>query len=211
MSKSYREYRTPHTEDLFNRPDSEDNRFISNITIFLSFLMKLMLLALRTRPDILLAVNSLATKAQQPTYGDSSRIDRVLGYLKNTKRLKLICHVTDLSLKGYFDASHAVYPDMKGVINGILITLGNLGFPIVCKSSKQKSVYRSSTESELRCVFTGSDLLLYIRRLCVFLGSMGKNEAVDIYQDNKSAIKMSYMGRGSSQSNSKFIDKGTFR
>jgi hypothetical protein len=94
---------------------------------------------------------------------------------------------------------------MKGV-NGILITLGNLGFPIVCKSSKQKSVYRSSTESELSCVFTGGDLLLYIRRLCVFLGTMGKDEAVDIYQDNTSAIKMSYMGRGSSQSNSKFVD-----
>jgi hypothetical protein len=56
-----REYKTPHTEDLFNRPHNEDSRIISNITKFLSVLMKLMFLALRTRPDILLPVNSLST------------------------------------------------------------------------------------------------------------------------------------------------------
>ena len=32
-----REYRTPHTEDLFNRPDSENNKFSSNITMFVIF------------------------------------------------------------------------------------------------------------------------------------------------------------------------------
>jgi hypothetical protein len=125
--------------------------------------------------------------------------------LAYTQDLKLKCKVTDLSLHGYFDASHAVYPDMKGV-DGMIITFGHIGFPIVCKSSKQKAIARSSTESELMCLFKGIDLLLYIRRLCIFLGIISKEDVIDVYQDNTSTIKMSYMGKGSSSSNSKFIE-----
>jgi len=200
-----REYRTPHTENLINRPADEDKRLIPNITKFLSLLMKLIFLATRTRPDILLAVCSLATKSKEPTYADAALLDRVVGYLKFTRNLKLICKVVSLIIKCYLDAAHAVYKDMRG-INGIYIAMGDNGFPLMCRSSKQKSPYPSSTHAELSCLFAGCDLILYIRRLCAFLGINGENDTIDIYQDNTSTIKMSYMGRGSSQSNSKFID-----
>ena len=116
------------------------------------------------------------------------RLYRVIGYLDNTINLGLTCRVTDLSLHAYMDASWACHADLKGH-SGIMITIGHYGFPILCKSTKQKVVTRSSTEAELVCLFSGMDIL-----------------ALPVYQDNTSTITMAYMGKGSAQSNSKFMD-----
>ncbi len=69
----------------------------------------------------------------------------------------------------------------------ILITLGHYGFPIFCKV-----VTRSSTKAEL---VLGS-----------FLG-IKVDEPVTVHQDNTSAIKLTFLGKGSSGSNSQvFLD-----
>ena len=198
-------YKTPCTEDLFNRPITELNSPLVNVTLFLSLLMKLMFLATRTRPDILTSVCGLATKCRAPNEADQQRTNRIVGYLAGTKDARIKIKVDDLDLHAYFDASFAVYPDMKGV-DGLLITFGHFGFPIIFKSSKQKPVFRNSTESELGCLYKGVDLLLYIRRLCLFLQVIDTDYTIPVYQDNTSTIKMAYMGRGSSHSNNKFIE-----
>jgi hypothetical protein len=133
---------------------------------------------------------------------DMKRLYRVIGYLDNT-----CIHGTDLSLHAYMDASWACHADLKGH-SGIIITIGHYGFPILCKSTKQKLVTRSSTEAEL---FSGMDIiLLYVRRIGQFLDIPSK---VALPVDNTSIITMAYMGKGSAQSNSKFIllDKRTIR
>jgi hypothetical protein len=66
-------------------------------------------------------------------------------------------------------------------------------------------VTRSSTEAELVCLYAGIDILLYIRRIGSFLG-IKVDEPVTVHQDNTSAITMAYLGKGSSGSNSKFMD-----
>ena len=200
-----RVYKTPCTEDLFNRPMSEVNSPSVDVTSYLSPLMKLMFLGTRTRPDIITSVCGLATKCRDPNEADQKRINRIVGYLAGTKDLRIEIKVLSLDLHAYFDASFAVYKDMKGV-DGILITLGHLGFPIIFKSSKQKPVFRNSTESELGCLYKGVDILLYIRRLCLFLETISEDYTIPVYQDNTSTIKMAYMGRGSSHSNNKFIE-----
>lgn len=199
-----REFVTPHDEQLFNRPKSDDNSPPANITEFLSILMKLMFLATRTRSDILTSVCGLSTKAKSPQLCDMQRIDRVLGYLKKYPDLKTKCHVTDLNIHAYMDASWNVHRDAKGH-SGMIISLGHYGFPIVCKSQKQKIVTRSSTEAELVCLFAGIDILLYIRRIGQFMG-ISSTKPIPVYQDNTSTITMAYMGRGSSNSNSKYMD-----
>ncbi len=115
---------------------------------------------------------------------------RVIGYLDHTINLGLTCHVADLSLHAYMDASWACHSDLKG-------HSGHYGFPILCKSTKQKVVTRSSTEAELVCLFSGMDILLYVRRIGQFLHIPSK-VALPVYQDNTSTITMSYMGKGSS-------------
>ena len=199
-----KQYTTPHDDKLFNRPESEKSSNPVDITTYLSILMKLMFLATRTRPDTLTTVCALSTKCRDPNEADMKRLYRVIGYLDNTINLGLTCHVTDLSLHAYMDASWACHADLKGH-SGIMITIGHYGFPILCKSTKQKVVTRSSTEAELVCLFSGMDILLYVRRIGQFLDITSK-VALPVYQDNTSTITMAYMGKGSAQSNSKFMD-----
>ena len=197
-------HKTPHQENIFNRPKEEMDGDAVDITEYLSKLMKLMFLATRTRPDILTAVCALATKSKSPNIHDMKRVDRIIGYLATTKELGIKVHVKDIKLYAYIDASWACHIDRKGH-TGIIVTMGKFGFPIMYKSQKQKVVTRSSTEAELVGMFTGLDIVLYIRRLCKFFG-YNQEEEITIYQDNTSAIQMAYMGRGASNSTSKYMD-----
>jgi hypothetical protein len=203
--KPTRSYPTPCTEDIFKRPIDELNGEPVDMTTYLSKLMKLMFLGTRTRPDLLLTLSVLSTKARGPNEYDMKRLDRVIGYLKETKDKGIKINVTDLKLYAYFDASWACHSDLKGH-TGIVITLGHNGFPLICKSKKQKVVSRSSTEAELIAMFEGLDYLLYMNRLAGFLGIRQNNDPITIYQDNTSAMTLAYMGKTASGSNSKFMD-----
>jgi len=202
--KPRRGFPTPCTEDIFKRPEAELSGDPVNVTDYLSKLMKLMFLATRTRPDLLLTLSVLSTKARSPNVHDMERLDRVVGYLRETADKGLMVSIKDMHLHAYFDASWACHSDLKGH-TGIIITLGHNGFPLICKSKKQKVVSRSSTEAELIAVFEGLDYLLYMRRLCHFLG-YEDDQPIVIHQDNTSAMTLAYLGRTSSGSNSKFMD-----
>jgi hypothetical protein len=199
-----RSYPTPCTEDIFKRPPEELDGDPVDVTEYLSKLMKLMFLATRTRPDLQLTLSVLSTKARNPNVHDMERLDRVVGYLLETKDKGLWINISNLKLHAYFDASWACHSDLKGH-SGILITLGKNGLPLIWKSKKQKVVSRSSTEAELIAMFEGLDSLLYMRRLSEFLGCENPDPIV-IYQDNTSAMKLSYLGGTTSGSNSKFMD-----
>jgi len=205
LYKPTRTYPTPCTEDLFKRPEAELNAEPIDMTEYLSKLMKLMFLATRTRPDILLTLSVLSSKARAPNKADMERLDRVVGYLSATKDMGLRMEINDMMLYAYFDASWASHSDLKGH-SGIILTLGHNGFPIYCKSQKQKVVSRSSTEAELIAMFHGLDYLLYIRRLLEYFQYKLLDRPITIYQDNTSAMTMAYMGRSSSGSVSKFMD-----
>jgi hypothetical protein len=203
--KPTRSYPTPCKEDIFKRPEAELTGDPVEIREYLSKLMKLMFLATRTRPDLLLTLSILSSKARAPNVHDMERLDRVVGYLLETRNKGLKMEINNMNLYAYFDASWASHSDLKGH-SGIVITLGHNGFPIYCKSQKQKVVSRSSTEAELIAMFHGLDYLLYIRRLHEFFGYYKQQEPITIYQDNTSAMTMAYMGKSSSGSVSKFMD-----
>ncbi len=148
--------------------------------------MQLIFLATRTRPDILTAVCALATKCKEPREADEVRLCRVIGYLAEYKDLEFHCKVTDLKLHAYFDAGWACHTDMKGH-NGMVLTLGYLGFPILYKSQKQKVVTRSSTEAELVCLYSGVDLALCYHRIGQFLGVPA---AAPHYQSIKTTLRL---------------------
>ena len=204
--KPKKTYPTPCDENIFKRPVSELEGESVDMTEYLSKLMKLMFLATRTRPDILLTLSALSTKARSPNVHDMKRLDRVIGYLAGTKELGLNMNGNkSAKIHAYFDASWACHSDLKGH-TGIIITMGFNGFPLICKSKKQKVVSRSSTEAELIAMFEGLDYILYIRRLAEWMGYNYDNEPITIYQDNTSAMTLAYMGKTSSGSTSKFMD-----
>ena len=198
-------YPTPSDPNIFKRPESELNGELVDVTSYLSKLMKLMFLGTRTRPDLLPTLSALSTtKARGPNQYDMARLDRVIGYLADTPKLGINIRVKEMKIYGYCDASWACHQDLKGH-TGVIVTIGYNGFPIYCKSQKQKVVSRSSTEAELIALFTGVDYLLYLKRLFAFMGYKSE-EPITILQDNTSAITMAYMGKTGSGSNYKYMD-----
>ena len=66
---------------------------------YLSLLMKLMYLAKRTRPDILLACSHLATRANETDTHDLTKLRRIVAYVKSTKSLQITLRPEKLELE----------------------------------------------------------------------------------------------------------------
>ncbi len=78
----------------------------------------------------------------------------------------------------------------------MFVTLG-IG-AIYCKSSKQRIVCRSSTESELVAVADGLLILIWMRNFVIAQGYTNVGP-IKIYQDNLSTIALIKRGRSTSQ------------
>jgi hypothetical protein len=94
----------------------------------------------------------------------------------------------------YVDASYNIHADGKSH-TGILLTMGERGGPIFCKSSKQKLVAQSSTEAELIALHQSLQYVSWANNLLNELGFKPTMRAV-IHQDNKSTMVMAKKGSG---------------
>jgi hypothetical protein len=186
---------TPALENLFDvsylsEPLSADDR-----DEFHSSVAKLLYLALRVRPDILLPVNFLGTRVSCATKGDVVKLERVLKYLNSTQDLGLTIDVNrNIQVIAYVDASYAVHKDFKSH-TGATITLG--AGPVWVKSVKQRLVSKSSTESEVIGVSDALSQIIWTRDFLIEQG-YDVGPAV-LKQDNQSSILM--MERGEATSN----------
>ena len=185
---------TPAAEGLFEISDSLDRLPDAASKIFHSRVAKLLYLALRVRPDILLAVSFLSTRVTKSTQEDWEKLARVLKYINMTADLGIILRAEEgLQIRGHIDASFAVHMDMKGH-SGAMITVGT--GPVSVSSKKQGLVTKSSTEAELVAL---SDMLSMVIWTREFLQEQGYAMATGIiYQDNKSTIAMANRGTSNS-------------
>jgi hypothetical protein len=183
--------KTPATAELFQDGDAVRIEDMKQKEMFHSVVAKLLYIAKRARPDILLCVNFLATRVKEPTNQDWKKLDRVIKYLRGSKQLCLTLRANKLmEVHAYVDASYAIHPDAKGH-SGMAMFLG--AGSIYCKSSKQKLVARSSTEAELIGVSDGLTQILWTR---LFLEAQGyPGNPVVMHQDNKSTIVLAKKGR----------------
>jgi hypothetical protein len=185
--------KTPATADLFN---VDPNAAPTDYTDFISKVMKLMFLALRSRPDILLATTFLASRCSAPTVQDMYKLKRVLMYLNGTQNLCLKLsppRKSPLQMYAYVDASYACHQDAKSH-TGVEVTLGPNCGPIYVHSAKQRIVTKSSYESELVAINDALDMVMFIRRLFLELGLI--EGPTILYQDNQSTIHVIYNGVG---------------
>jgi hypothetical protein len=152
---------------------------------------KLLYLAKRARPDILLAVAYLCTRVTCSTELDEAKLMRVLKYLNGTVGQDLILRAEDLKLVAYVDAAFGCHSDGKSH-TGLVIMLG--GANVLSKSSKQKIVTKDSTESELVGL---SDMMMPVMQCADFLKDQGLRDIVPtIMQDNMSTITLVTKGGG---------------
>jgi hypothetical protein len=177
--------KTPAQEHLFVIRDSPLLN-ADDAAMFHTAVAKLLYLAKRTRPDILLPVSFLTTRVQSSTQDDQAKLFRVLKYLNGFPSLGITLEaLAPSSSLAYIDASYGVHQDAKSH-SGLIITLGS--GPIMTKSTKQKIVTKSSTEAEL---VAQSDFASEALACQEFLRYQGEpvGPAV-IFQDNMSTIAM---------------------
>ena len=162
---------------------------------FHSRVAKLLYLAKRVRPDLLVSVSFLATRVRGATEQDHSKLDRVLRYLNATADLGLTLEVSDpITVLGYIDASYGVHVDGKSH-TGTVITLGK-GI-VYAKSSKQKVVSKSSTEAELIGLSDSASQVIWTRDFLI--GQGYQLDAATIYQDNMSTMALVKKGQSNSE------------
>ena len=161
-------YTTPANDDLFivNEKSPELNN--DKKESFHSIVMTLHYLAKRVRTNVLTAVSWCASRVLKPTVEDEKKLDRILAYLQATKDKKCVLRVgEEVQLRAYVDASYAVYQDAKSV-SGIVLMLGDAVIHV--KSSKQKIVTRSLTESELVAISDSLSQVLWTREYMIAAG-----------------------------------------
>jgi hypothetical protein len=157
---------------------------------FHSMVARLLYLAKRVRPDILLPVNFLATRVLKPDIDDFKKLSKVIQYLKGTKDLGLTLEpgAADCACT-YVDASYATHSDYRSH-TGMCMMIGK--GCILAKSSKQKINSKSSTEAEFIALSDSATDSVFARQFAKFQG-IEPSPAV-IFQDNESAINLAKKG-----------------
>jgi hypothetical protein len=136
-------------------------------------------------PEALLAVNFLCTRVEKFCETDRNKVRRVLQYIRGRKDvgINLSCK-QDIHVYIYADASYAPHADARSH-TGTVVRIGDSS--VVCKSSKQKLVTKS-TEAELVSAVDSVQQLFPIRGLLNDLGV--KCNKYLLMQDNMSTISL---------------------
>jgi hypothetical protein len=164
---------------------------------FHSRVMKLMWLAKRCVPEILCAVSYLSTRVQNANENDWEKLDRVLKYLNNEDKFMIRFGCKDgtkqLKIDAFIDVSHAVHGDFRGHTGDLLRF--NDG-PAEVGSSKQKVNTKSTAESEMVGFTDKSGSAIMYKAFAEHQGYAVN--AVTIYQDNQSTIRLLEKGHSTS-------------
>ena len=183
---------SPAIDELFDVRDtanvSEEDR-----VRFHSMVAKLLYLAKRTKPECLTAVSFLATRVTRCTADDIGKLARLVRYIRRTKDRGVVLRpgLLGIRVRVFADAAFGVHTDFRSH-TGSCVVIGDTG-AVHCRSSKQTSVTKSSTEAELMAVSDSANQGLYLRH---FLKDQGHDTGpVTIYQDNTSTIALLTRGR----------------
>ena len=91
-----------------------------------SYLMTIYYMALRTRPDILLACAMLSTKASCPSVMDWENLSKLVCYLWTNPMVVLTYSKwSQDKIELFIDASWSLYEDSKGQTGGVIKLFGN--------------------------------------------------------------------------------------
>ena len=180
---------TPATKDLRKTPESPELNEQAKDG-FHSLAYKMLYLAKRTRPDILVATHFLSTRVQKPTEADAEKAYHCLRYLNGTKELGLRLNAFDpIHAIQYVDAAHAVHENMRSH-SGSMSTLG-LG-SIDAASTALDMNTKSACESEYVSLSDNITNAIFMRNFLIAQG-YDEHPAV-VMQDNEAAIKLAENG-----------------
>jgi hypothetical protein len=186
--------KTPHTEDMFKSADMYSNEELATrlnekySKKFLSIVMSLMYIARLTRPDILLPVSYLATRAHIATNEDWEKLLKVLRYLRDFSNDGITIKCEELQLYAHCDASYAVHQDGRSQ-TGYMIYMGRNCSYILAKSCKQKTGSTSSTDAEIIALVDCLKVATWLKNILTNF-DISPIHYVTVSQDNQSGMKM---------------------
>ncbi|PKU80445.1 Retrovirus-related Pol polyprotein from transposon TNT 1-94 [Dendrobium catenatum] len=140
-----------------------------------------------TRPDISYSVNLLSQHMHEPLPVHFYLLKRLLRYIRGTLHYGLPITKSNLILKSFSDADWAGDPLTRKSTSGYCSYLGDSLISWTVK--KQRTVSRSSTESEYRALAELTTDIAWLRRLLTEFG-ISQNYPTDLYCDNMSAIAL---------------------
>lgn len=177
-----------NTDQQNNNNDDVNNanQLFEDVNLYQQLIGSLIYLANATRPDISFAVGYLARSMNAPTNADWINAKRVLRYLNATKNLAINYKSKD-KLIGYSDSSYAEELDRKSVGGYVFL---QAGAAITWRSTKQEIIAQSSMEAEYIALAEAAKECVWIKKLHKEIFPKSADEAVIIYEDNQSAIKL---------------------
>lgn len=157
-----------------------------------------------TRPDISFVINMLSKYNSKPEMQHWLALKRVMRYLKGTQdyRLSYKQMPEETQIHGYCDADWASSSDDRRSCTGYTFLFQ--GGTISWNSRRQPTVALSTTEAEYMSLSSCVQEALWLKQLQESFWPHLKNEAMIIYSDNQSSIKLS--GSDGYHSRTKHID-----
>ncbi|GBM56888.1 Retrovirus-related Pol polyprotein from transposon TNT 1-94 [Araneus ventricosus] len=147
-------------------------------------------IASRTRPDISYAVNIFSQFQSNPGIFHWNGLLKLLGYVFNTKSLKLKLSCNKAQLVVYSDADFASNRDDRTSVGGQLVMLDNS--PIEWRTFKQKCVTLSTMESEFVAMTEATRELIWFDRILIECFEhnviLGKPIQSTLFVDNMATI-----------------------
>lgn len=176
---------TPSTISLFRRSDLPADCEAVDRKYYLSMLMSIAFVVIRTRLDYCKEIGWLAQSMAAPTVQDQRNLDRLYMNAKHTVDLVRTIAPTSFKLEAYVDTSHAIHTNFRGH-TGIVIKMG--GSTLIVYSKAQTLNSHSSCETELIGLDTSTTKVQPWIYHFEWLAYHCK--PVTVFQDNKSVIRM---------------------
>jgi histone deacetylase 1/2 len=183
-----------HDIEYLPLDDNDDNpdSLLPTNTPYREIIGALLYLSEFTRPDIMFAVHKFATFAHKPSKHHWEGVKYLLRYLKNTMDVGIMFNGNLSSVNtvhAFCDADWGSNKINRRSQTGYIILFN--GGPVSFTSVCQKTVARSSSESEYMSIAALIQEVLWIRSLLMELGFPQLNPTV-CYSDNKGAIDLCY-------------------
>jgi hypothetical protein len=131
------------------------------------------------------------------TEQDLEKLIRCLKYMKELKdpAIYVSAKILEMLLRVSVDASYATHADGKSH-SGMTMSIGK--GPILTKSTKQKTVTKSSTEAELKAANEATSDLIWVRRFLQETWKWVQQPPAVLEQDNSSTISLINNGKSTS-------------
>lgn len=201
---------TPECDLPFLNCEDDERMVEVDADDFRSTVMKLMYIAIRTRPDILYPVIILSSHLNEPSSKDSLSLCRIIGYLKkNSKHGLIFLSGPKLNVTLYVDAAFAC-GDKGRSQTGFVILPDECGSgSVLCRSLVQKVVANSTMEAELIALHEA--VLNY--RMCISVYEEILQVSLcdcTMYEDNEAVIAILSGKNVGFKGRAKFIDRRYF-